>query len=188
MPRLFTALDLPDPIQDELDALEAPIEGFRWLEADQRHLTLRFIGEVDRGAYREIAEALTGIEGLPFELTLRGIGHFPPRGAPQTLWAGVEPNPELDRLKQAADRALREAGLDRDPRRFLPHVTLARLRHPPPHDAFAAYLMRHALFRSSPFIVQGFGLYSSRLHPDGARYIEEERYDLMTVDDDDAGW
>lgn len=184
--RLFVAVDLPPEVHDQLDRLEVPMGGARWLADEQRHLTVRFIGEVDGGTFHEIADLLAEVGGAPFELRLKGLGHFPPRGVPQTLWVGVEPSAELNRMKAAVDRALREAGIGADPRRYLPHVTVARLRHPPERERFGSYLAQHSLFRSTPFVVQGFNLYSSILHPDGARYAIEARYDLMAVDHDEA--
>ncbi|WGF89135.1 RNA 2',3'-cyclic phosphodiesterase [Marinivivus vitaminiproducens] len=183
--RLFVALDLPEPIQAELDRLETPMAGVRWLEDDQRHVTLRFIGEVDPGRLGDIADRLAEAAGEPFQMGLKGLGHFPPRGQPQTLWVGVDAPPALQRLKAAIDRSLREADLPPDGRRFVPHVTIARLRHAPPADRFGDFLMRHNLFRSEPFVVQGFSLYSSHLRPEGALYVEEARYDFMAVDVDD---
>lgn len=180
--RLFVALDLPEPIHAELDRLETSMSGMRWLEDDQRHVTLRFIGEVDPGRLGEIADCLAVVEGEPFQLSLKGLGHFPPRGQPQTLWVGVEPEPALRRLKAHVDRQLREVDLPPDGRRFVPHVTVARLRHAPPPDRFGDFLMRHSLFRAAPFVVQGFSLYSSHLRAEGALYVEEARYDLMAID------
>ena len=102
----------------------------RWLEPEQQHLTLRFIGELDNGRLEEVAEALALIEGAPFELGLQGLGHFPPRGEPQVLWVGVAKSPELARLKRRIDRALATVSLPPESRKFAPHVTIARIRAP----------------------------------------------------------
>ena len=192
MPRLFVALDPPDAAKRELETLTSGLHppDVRWLPPEQWHLTLRFIGEVDGGALYDVGEALADVPGQPFELRLKGIGHFPPRGEPRVLWAGVEKSPELAALKRRIDRALREAaGLPPDPRRFSPHVTIARFRQPPPPGRLGSYLMRHSLFRGEPFPVSGFRLYSSVLRPDGPVYAVEAEYDLVPgLGDDGDAW
>jgi 2'-5' RNA ligase len=186
MPRLFVALDLPPSVQSALDRLASGLGDVRWLDPQQRHLTLRFIGEVDNGRANEVADALALVPGRPFELTLKGIGHFPPRGEPKVIWAGVEKSAELKALKRRIDRVLKQAGFEPESRKYSPHVTLARLRRPPTKAGLATYLMRHGLFRSESFPVSGFNLYSSWLEPDGPDYQVEASYQLVPgVEDED---
>ena len=128
VPRLFVALDLPQAVKRSLEPLAKGLGDVRWLAPEQQHLTLRFIGDVDNGALHDIAEALATVPARPFELTLKGLGHFPPRGEPRVLWVGVDKNPELASLKRRIDRALKDAGLPPDARKFAPHVTIARMR------------------------------------------------------------
>ena len=170
MPRLFVALTLPDEIKQSLEPLATGLGDVRWLLPEQQHLTLRFLGELDDGVMADVGEALTLVPGMPFELRLKGIGHFPPRGEPRVLWVGVEKNPELRRLKRRIDRTLKAVGLAPDGRKFAPHVTIARLRHLPTAASLGTYLMRHGLYRSEPFAVSDFQLCSSWLHPNGAEY------------------
>lgn len=178
MPRLFVALDLPDDVRQSLQPLSRGLGDIRWLDPDQQHLTLRFIGEVNNGCMEDVVEALALVPGAPFEVRLKGIGHFPPRGELKVLWAGVEKNPELKRLKGRIDRALVEAGIPREQRKFTPHVTLARLRRPPEPHRLATWLMAHSLYRSPPFQVGSFQLYSSFLRSDGPEYTLEASYEL----------
>lgn len=179
MPRLFVALDLPDHIKGSLMPLMRGLGDVRWLGDDQLHLTLRFIGELDNGRANDVADALSLVEGLPFELCLKGIGHFPPRGEPRVIWAGIERQPELNALKRRIDRALEQTGIERDGKKYAPHVTLARLRRPPTQAGLATYLMRHSLYRSESFPVSGFKLFSSWLDSQGADYQVEASYDLI---------
>lgn len=188
MLRLFVALDLPDAIKDDLEGLALNLPDARWMAREQMHLTLRFIGEVDGGTFRDIEEALAAVPGHPFELRLQGLGHFPPRGEPRVLWVGVEKSAELKGFKRRIDATLREVGLPPDPRKFSPHVTLARFRQPPPRNRLASYLMRHSLYRSEPFAVSGFRLYSSWLRPEGALHRVEAGYDLVPGIHDDEAW
>lgn len=179
MPRLFVALDLPEEIKESLEPLSRGLGDVRWLMPEQQHLTLRFIGELDNGRLSDVVEALALIEGVPFELRLKGLGHFPPRGEPRVLWVGVEKSAELTRLKRRIDRALAQVGLPSESRKFAPHVTIARTRGALSPVRLGTYLMRHSLYRSEPFASSGFQLYSSWLKPEGAEYHVEASYELV---------
>ncbi|HEX6014192.1 MAG TPA: RNA 2',3'-cyclic phosphodiesterase [Geminicoccaceae bacterium] len=181
MPRLFIALDLPEDVLDALDRLCEGLPGVRWSDPGQFHLTLRFLGEVEQGTFYEVGEALAGVSHPPFELALKGLGQFPPRGAPHTLWAGVDdPAGTLPTLRRRIERALGEVGLEPERRKFAPHVTLGRFKAPPPEERLASYLFRRNLFRTERFPVSSFGLYSSQLRPEGSRYTLEADYDFVT--------
>lgn len=179
MPRLFVALDLPDQIQDSLEPLARGLGDVRWSPPEQRHLTMRFIGEVHNGVLQDVIEALALVPAAPLELRLKGLGHFPPRGEPRVLWVGVEKSAELNSLKRRIDWALKQAGLPPESRKFAPHVTLARIRAPLSPNRLASYLMRHSLYRSEPFPVSTFHLYSSWLRSDGADHQLEASYELV---------
>ena len=180
MPRLFVALDPPDEVKDALDRLCEGLPGIRWSDPSQFHLTLRFIGEVEQGTFYEIGEALANVSHAPFELALKGLGQFPPRGAPHTLWVGIDdPAGALATLRRRIERTLGEVGLEPERRKFTPHVTLGRFRGPPTEERLASYLFRRNLFRSERFPVSSFGLYASQLRPEGSLYTLEAEYDFV---------
>ena len=131
MPRLFVAVDLPEAVCRRLAAFCGGVPGARWLPVEQFHLTLRFIGEVDNGAFDDIAEALDDVHIEPFSLALSGVGHFPPRGTPRVLWVGVDDGAAAVRLHDKIETRLQRLGLEPDARRFHPHITLARLKGAP---------------------------------------------------------
>ena len=180
MPRLFVALTMPEEISAQLDRLCVGLPGMRWTDPEQFHLTLRFIGEVGNGTFYELGEALAGVSHPPIEIRLKGLGQFTNRGAPQTLWVGVENPDVLTPLRRRVERALVEAGIEPERRKFTPHVTIGRFRHPQPEDRFGSWLAGRALFRSSAFPVSGFELYSSVLRPEGSLYALEAEYDFVT--------
>ena len=99
MPRLFIALDIPDETKEKLADLGRDLPGAAWVSPNQMHLTLRFLGETTREDFRMIAEALEGIRCPAFLLSLQGIGHFPKRGEPETLWIGTPLNQRLITLR-----------------------------------------------------------------------------------------
>lgn len=176
MPRLFVGIELPDDIRDLLDDLRAPLPGVRWIENDNLHLTLRFIGDIDNRQARELADFLGSIEIQAFEMHLEGLGTFGSK-EPRTLWAGVSAAAELEALARASERAARAAGLKPETRNFKPHVTIARLNKPR-IEALTRFLTRHGKFRSASFVVSRFVLFSSKPLVGGGPYVVEDAYPL----------
>ena len=181
MQRFFIAIDMPPAISAGLTGLCQGISGAKWADVAHFHLTLRFIGDVDDGLLSDMEFALAEIEAPAFEITLKGVGYFPPRGPAKTLWAGIADKPMLVRLHDQVVAALGALSLESEHRKFVPHITLARFRRGAPPAQVAEFLSRHALFRSEPFAVTEFHLYSSRLRPDGALHRIEASYPLFDI-------
>ena len=177
MPRLFIAVDLPNDIRNSLGNMSFGIPGARWVDPQQIHLTVRFIGEVDGSAFLDIKESLDQVESAPFPLQLKGVGHFPPRGKPRVLWVGIEQSQPLQSLKKRIDAVLSGVGLEPEGRKFSPHITLARLKNSPVQKV-ANFLAGNGLFSQEPFEVSDFKLYSSTLTPKGAIHKVEKVYPL----------
>ncbi|MEO1089808.1 MAG: RNA 2',3'-cyclic phosphodiesterase [Pseudomonadota bacterium] len=186
MNRLFVALDLPTYAKDAISVMQQGLPDVRWSDSDTLHVTLAFLGEVDRPTFRESMEALADVETAPFALELAGLGHFPPRGEPRQLWVGVKAVPELVQLQKRVERALRDIGVAIERRRFLPHVTIARFRYPPPQPRLQAFFHRHGLFRLPPLPVSAFHLYSSWLGNGPAHYEIEASYELVPGAEEDV--
>lgn len=176
MHRLFVAIELPVAVRDRLLAVMGGVSNARWQRDNQLHLTLRFIGEVDRHAAQDITAALGGIHAAPFELALSGTGVFDRRGVPETLWAGVTSHDAVAALHAKVDQALRRAGVTHEARAFLPHITLARLRR---QSGPVAEFVTATVLGGPSFNVSEFELYESTLTRDGADYRIVERYPLM---------
>ncbi|MCI4589956.1 RNA 2',3'-cyclic phosphodiesterase [Sphingobium sp. BYY-5] len=168
MHRLFVAARPPAPIRSQLMALMTGVPGARWQDDAQLHLTLRFIGEVDRHQANDIADALAAIRFAPFAISLSGVGSFDRKGAVDTLWAGVQPRDSLALLHRKIDRACVSAGLPPEGRAYLPHITMARFGRS--GGMVDGFLATHAGLASPPFPVEGFSLFESRMGHDGARY------------------
>lgn len=174
MRRLFVAIRPPGPIRALLLAAMGGISGARWQSDEQLHLTLRFIGEVDRHLAGDIAAALSAVRQAPFEIALSGLGWFEVRDKPDAIWAGLKPQEPLKALHGKIDRALGRVGIAPDARAYVPHVTLARLKR---GAGPIGGLLEHAGgLASPPFTVSEFHLYESDLTPDGSVYSLIERY------------
>jgi len=180
MYRLFTAIDLPADIVAQLQSICYGLPGAKWVQAEQMHLTLRFIGEVDGGMLRDIKEALAEIKAPAFFLEVKGLGFFPPRKTPRVLWAGVEPVQEAGGLRNRIENVLVRMGLEPEGRKYSPHITLARL-HDAPLARVSRFLAGNGLFSAGPFPVSEFHLYSSQLTPKGAFHAIESSYPLQAI-------
>ncbi len=176
MHRLFVAIRPPGTVRAHLLDLMGGVAGARWLGEDQLHLTLRFIGEVDRHQARDVDAALSGVHHPRFSIALNGLGDFDRRGEPVTLWAGVTPHEPLKALHKKVDQALVRVGVPPDRRSYMPHITIARL--PRGAGPLRSLLERSGGISSPPFAVEQFCLYESRLTPEGPLYSLAERYPL----------
>lgn len=172
MIRLFVGLPFPPEIRRLLSSLGATIPGARATPEDQVHLTLRFIGEVEGTLYTDIKEHLASIDASPLTLRVSGTGHFPPRGRPRVVWAGVDPAGDIIILRNRVNYLLGQCGIEPEQRKFHPHVTLARLKSTSP-TRVAAFLQNNALLESPQFVIEQINLYSSTLHPEGALHRVE---------------
>lgn len=167
MHRLFVAIRPPEAIRDQLLDLMHGIDDARWQSDEQLHLTLRFIGEVERPQAEDIAAALAALRFAPFALRLNGVGRFAHRKG-GALWAGVAPREPLAHLASKVDRACVSAGIAPERRSYHPHLTLARWSRSEP--ALDAFLHQHAALSSEPWPVEQFDLYESQLTRGGAHY------------------
>jgi len=152
------------------------VPGARWQDDDQLHLTLRFIGEVDRHRAEDVAAALGAVHAPRFLLALDGIGQFDRRNRPDSLWVGVKPHAPLKALHNKIDQALIRIGRPPEGRAYLPHITLARFSRGAtpvicPPDLTEA-------FTCAPEEIREFCLFESELGAHGASYTIAARYPL----------
>ena len=125
MHRLFVAIRPPEPICDLLiDAMDDTAH-FRWQNEEQLHITLRFIGEVDRPVAEDLAASLERIHFAAIRPPHQGAGRFEQRNG-GALWAGVEPREPVAALAAKVERICQSVGLEPERRAFHPHITLAR--------------------------------------------------------------
>ena len=180
MPRLFTALEIPFSVSQNLASLRGGLSGARWIDSENYHVTLRFIGDVDERVAHDVAHALDGIRRSAFTVTLDQLASFG-GDKPRAIVARARPEPALLELQAEQERLLRRLGAPPEPRKYIPHVTLARLRGSAP-SAVAAYLGARGYFPSLKFEATRFVLYSSRDSVGGGPYVIEAEYPLGRVE------
>jgi 2'-5' RNA ligase len=176
MPRLFTALEIPAEVGRSLAMLRGGLPGARWIDPENYHLTLRFIGDINDGLAREIAFMLGNVNRLSFELRLDGLTSFGGR-RPRAVVAVAARTQQLFELQAEHERLMQRVGLEPEGRKYTPHVTLARLRDSTNRQV-ADYLASRALMRPLPFKVSRFVLFSSRASTGGGPYVVEAAYPL----------
>lgn len=176
MPRLFTALEIPQTLAPRLAMLRDGLNGAHWVIPDNYHITLRFVGDIEDSAAQDFADALAAIEMESFHVEVSGLNSFGGR-KPRAIYAALKASEALERLARAHERAARVAGLPPESRNFTPHITLARLKNARA-DTVAHYLQRFGGFFSEPFPVSRFLLLSSRAMQGGGPYVIEEVYPL----------
>jgi RNA 2',3'-cyclic 3'-phosphodiesterase len=175
MHRLFVAIRPPENIRELLLDLMEGVPAVRWQDDEQLHLTLRFIGEVERPIADDVATTLAPIRFEPFSLALDGVGKFE-KHRHGALWAGVQPKDQLKALNAKVERACQSAGVEPERRAFHPHITLARWKGKAPKvDRF---IERNGGLVSDPWEVGDFILYESHLGRAGAHYEPVEKYSL----------
>lgn len=176
MPRLFTALEVPGEVALSLSFLRGGLPGARWIDAENYHITLRFIGDTDFRTADELVNALARVERNPVSIRLSGLDAFG-GNKPHSLHACVERNSGLSELQAEHERIAQRVGLKAESRKFVPHVTIARLRGAKGSDV-GHYLSLRGLYSAPPFVATSFVLYSSKDSVGGGPYIVEERFPL----------
>lgn len=188
--RLFVALEVPEPprreVRRRVDAVRDRLPRGRWVDLENVHLTLLFLGETAEGDVPALAAGLREAFARcpPLDLRLSSGGTFPPGRPARVAWVGVEAPEELTTLQaditQAAVQAL---GFEPEERAYHPHVTLARCPDPWRRDAIDKF--KNALTGpiGPPFVADHGILFESKLSPKGARYRAVETFP-MTGDEE----
>lgn len=177
--RLFVGIPLP---QDVLEGLRPLLEdwrnnvgGVRYVEPENLHITLKFIGEVDVRRVERIAALLDAVAFTPFTVRLEGMGAFPSVEHPRVVWVGIRDG--FDRIVEISaevDRLLSAEGVPRESRAFHPHVTIGRVKGQ--SRAVSEKIKEYCGCSFGTFVVERFVLYRSTLTPDGPVYEELRSY------------
>lgn len=170
MIRLFVGLALPEPVALAIARLNDAMPGAHWVEPENLHITLRFIGDVDAGDALDIHHELMRVRAPAFQLSSSGIGTFGQGRKTRALWVGVEKSQGLGLLQGRVDAAVVRAGQ--------PDVTLSRFCNGPA-DRIQNFIVAKNLFRAGPFDVGHFVLFESEMGAGGSVYHTLESYPLQ---------
>jgi 2'-5' RNA ligase len=177
MPRLFTGLDIPDTVSSRLISVRGGLSGARWITPDHYHVTLRFIGDIDDQMARDVFAILARVSRQSIPITVEGIAAFG-GDRPRALVARIAPTPALMELQAEHERLMRRVGLPPEPRKYTPHITLARLRDTSPFE-LANFLSAVGHWPSMRFTAEAFNVFSSRASTGGGPYVVEASYPLF---------
>ncbi len=184
MPRLFIAAPIDDSVKSNLERVgwAANARGVKWVEPENMHLTLAFLGDVEESRIPEVEYVIyAATEGIdePLSLQAQGLGAFPDEEKARVLWAGLDGEvPRLIALQARLVTELKAAGFEVDSKRYRPHITLARFRFP---QRMPERLARLQVF--GEWQVTELQLVESHLRPAGARYVV--RLDVPLLEDDE---
>jgi 2'-5' RNA ligase len=178
MVRLFAGLEIPPHIAERLAMLRGGLPGARWIDPENYHLTLHFIGDIDGAAARDITAMLGRVQRPCFDLRLDGLSWFGGR-KPRAVIATAGASAPLLELQAEVERLIQRIGIEAESRKFTPHVTLARLRDSSSRQV-ADYLAMRGDFRAPSFPVSRFVLFSSKASVGGGPYIVEAAYPLLS--------
>jgi 2'-5' RNA ligase len=175
--RLFFAIELGDDVLDLLDEttalLRAEAPELAWVPRDKRHLTLKFLGDVDDSRAPRLAEASDRATArhAPVEMHVRDVGAFPNFRRARVVWIGVEQESRLELLHHELELACAEEGFEVEGRPFRPHITLARVRAPLSSNTLRALARAARKIRVQASVhVERITLFESMLAPSGAHY------------------
>lgn len=177
MIRTFIAVFPPEDVRlelgDEVRRLRGQAPEAKWVQSDNFHFTLRFLGGLPEERLdplsRCVAESIRGES--PFKLTLKGLGAFPSARRPRVLWVGTdEGGVRLSRLAKLVESGLRAERFGKADKPFSPHLTVARWRRPKPGEALEK-LVATSTLEIGPFDVDAVRVMESKLRPQGPEYI-----------------
>lgn len=174
MPRLFTGLKIPGDLATSLSFLRGGIAGARWIEPEDYHITLSFIGDVDEGAAQKIVAALETVRTSEFTLKVSGFDSFGGKKS-RALFARIEANDALSQLQRSQDILLRQIGISIEARKYVPHITVARTSQAKRED-IDGFFSSHVGYTSPPFEISEFVLFSAKGTVGGGPYVVEETF------------
>ena len=184
--RLFVALEIPtgvrESLADFLAALRVISSQPRWVRAENLHVTLKFIGEVQGEKLSDIRAALSAVRSdRAVALDFRGLGYFPNERRPRVFWAGIQASGNLGTLASDIDRVLMGLGIPQEKRPFSAHLTLARFEPPGLPEELRAAIRENPSREFGSVAAGEFHLIESKLKPGGAEYTTLETFPFVAA-------
>jgi 2'-5' RNA ligase len=184
--RTFIAVEIEPAVRQALTELQDDLRGVaddvKWVEPENLHLTLKFLGDVDEtDLYSVCKMAESSVAGIAaFSMQLAGVGAFPSSNKPKIIWAGIRQGAdELVQIHKRLESAFAEEGYPREDRAFTPHLTLGRTRQPRAMPMLAQTIERLADWDGGTSQADEIVIMSSQLGPDGPTYTPMGRTRLL---------
>jgi RNA 2',3'-cyclic 3'-phosphodiesterase len=176
--RTFVAVETAGSVRDAavklIDVLREAGADVKWVQRQNLHLTLKFLGDVPQAEIARVCEAVAqaAAEVEPFDLQLHGAGAFPSAHRPRTVWIGAAAGAaEMITLAERIEAALKQLGYAPEGRAFQPHLTIGRVRGGGPTlNELGRRIALHAGGDLGLSPVEEVVVFSSRLGPGGPTY------------------
>jgi len=175
--RLFIAALIPEDIRTQLtnyiNFLKHNIDGVKWEKFEKLHVTLKFLGDIDESRVNEISNLLEKLvhNYSPFNTSILDFGGFPDLKNPKVLYIGLSHNSELPKFQNELEKSLSEIGFEKENRRFLPHITVGRVKK-------RIHIKETLSITQSIFNITQIGLIKSELRPEGSVYTPLKLFKL----------
>ena len=186
--RTFIAIALPQEMRDYLACIQAELKkcqaDVKWVQPENIHLTLKFLGERDEKKIERIKEILqeTVREKAYFVLHLCNIGAFPKIDFPRVIWVGIDKgDKETKALALELEDKIAKLGIPKEDKPFSSHITIARIRSPANRESLVQELKRTPTLEGKEFLVTKITLYKSTLTPKGPIYEVLKEASLKTI-------
>ncbi len=189
--RVFIALRLPKQLQESLSDLQnrmqIPSRAVKWVEKDNIHLTLRFLGEIEQDQLQPIKNILDNIarKYTGFNITMDNLGVFPGIKEPRILWVGIaNGHNEIKSIVEDLNANLAELGFNSENNPFLPHITIARLRQEKINSSLTQeleLLQKQLTLNKAEFYIDRIVLLQSTLTRQGPIYEDLNEINLRTA-------
>ncbi len=176
--RSFIAIELSETVKSALAELQKELKGsradIRWIKPENIHLTLKFLGNVDEKITVETERIIKEIckKHNMFTLEVKGISTFPGMKSPRVLWIGINSNDVLTKIQKDIEDGTASLGIERENRRFTPHLTLGRFRSAMGKENLIDKIELHKNESFGLIEAKSISLIRSDLKPAGAQYTK----------------
>ncbi len=184
MKRTFIAIDIPvnNTVKGLLNKLNHKLrnERIKWVEPEQYHITLQFLGNIDESLIDTIIPGLDKIAGniSGFSIILKEFGVFKNLKNPRILWIGFAPCKELEMLKYAIDEEMLKLGFEKSDKPFSAHLTIGRIKQLKDTQILKEWIDEHREAELQEIEVNEIIFYESILKSYGPEYIAIKRHSL----------
>ena len=178
--RTFIAIELPKQIKEQLAELEEQLKetsaDVKWVQPENIHLTLKFLGEIDEEKTQKITGIMTAVakDNPAFTINISSLGAFPKIEYPRVIWVGVDKgDKETKEIAHNLEEKIEKLGIPKEERAFSSHITLGRVRSPTNRGGLVQKLRELTAAvteKSMEFPVAGITLFKSTLQPAGPIY------------------